>query len=276
MLKLKQLPDYTWKVPAPVGTWIVGPDQHNAPPGDPEGGVAPKALGCLLRGVQIVKPDGYIDLGDIGEWSSVSPWKYKRQRRPSVSEIVDRLDEDTSAVRQSMAVVNYELNSVGCTRKIQFQGNHEVWVDNMMEEWQKIMHPRFRIENILDLKEQGYAGLVPYGDYVKLGDLYLYHGGHFGGQYHAAAHLRNLSASVMYAHYHDYQVAKTGLLGKGLHAAWCIGFLGKPRKPFMKGRPTNWSHNFAIVHVEKSGHFHVEVVEIYDGVCYIQGQKVTG
>ena len=72
------------------------------------------------------------------------------------------------------------------------------------------------------------------------------------------------------------RVAKTGLLGKGLHAAWSIGFLGKPRKPFMRGKPTNWSHNFAICYVEKDGTFHVEVIEIFNGVCYVQGKKVTG
>ena len=35
-----------------------------------------------LEDGKIIKPDGYIDLGDTGEWSSVSHWQWKKKRRP--------------------------------------------------------------------------------------------------------------------------------------------------------------------------------------------------
>lgn len=276
MVKLIRQPDFTWKVQHPQGTWVILPDRHHAPPNDPEGGVDPKAWSCALQGIELVKPDGLIDLGDIGEWFSVSPWKYKRRKRPPVKQVAEALEKDLAAVHRGQDQLD---RAAGKIRKIQLQGNHEVWLDNMIDEWRDelgdVMREGMSTEELLQLKARDYA-YVPYGDYVKLGDLYLYHGGHCNsGKYHAAQHLRELSASVMYGHYHDYQVAKTGLLGKGLHAAWSIGFLGKPRKPFLKGKPTNWSHNFAIVHVEKAS-FHVEVVEIFDGWCYVQGKKVRG
>ena len=222
--------------------------------------------------------DGHIDLGDIGEWTSCSPWKYKRRKRPPTKEVFHNLQQDLTAVNGLLDEMDVAFANAGTKKKILLEGNHEIWVDHMVEEWQDVLadlaRPDLCLEQMLKLKKRGIA-YVPYGDYVKLGQLYLYHGGHFGGVHHAAAHLRGLSASIMYGHYHDYQVAKTGLLGKGLHAAWCIGSLCKPRKPFMRGRPTNWSHNFAIVHVEKGGLFHVDVVEIFDGVCYVHGKKIT-
>jgi hypothetical protein len=280
MVKLQKQPDFTWKIPNPQGTWIIIPDRHHAPDNDPEGGVDPKAWSCALQGIGLIKPDGLVDLGDIGEWSSVSPWKYKRRKRPPVKDVMANLERDLTSVWRGQDQLDEAALRVGCRRKVQLQGNHELWIDNMIEEWQEqlgsVMRAGMSTQGLLELKQRKYA-YVPYGDYIKLGDLFLYHGGHFNSQkYHAAQHLRELSASVMYGHYHDYQVAKTGLLGKGLHAAWSIGFLGKPRKPFMRGKPTNWSHNFAIVHVERNGHFHVEIVEIFDGVCYVQGKKVTG
>jgi hypothetical protein len=276
MVKLKQRKDYTWQVPNPKGTWLICPDRHHAPPGDEEGGIDPAAFSCMLQGIDIIKPDGFIDLGDIGEWSSCSPWQYKRRSRPPVKFLVQELMKDVMAVNKGQDDVDEALARVNCKRKIQILGNHEVWPQNMMDEWKDIMDPRFKLENLLQLKERGYA-CVPYGDYVRLGKLFVYHGGHCSShKYHTAQHLRELGASVMYGHQHDYQVTKVGHLGQGLHAAWCIGFLGNARKPFMKGKPTNWSHNFGVVHVEKDGSFHVEVIEIFNGSCYIQGKKVTG
>jgi hypothetical protein len=280
MLRLKQMPDYTWQIPfKPGDTAIFGPDQHNAPAGDPNGGVDPAAVSCMAQAIQIVKPNLYGDLGDIGEWSSVSPWNKSRQKRPDMAKTIDALYDDLEAVAAGQDLIDGVLDEVGCKRKIQFQGNHEVWIDNMLGEWReqlgRLMAPDMTTEKLMGLKERGYA-YVPYGDYASLGKLNIYHGGHFGGQHHANAHVANLSASVLYAHHHSYQVAKRALLGKGVHAAWCMGFLGKPRKPFMKGRPTNWSHNFAIVHVEKGGRFHMEPVEIFEGVCYVYGRKIVG
>jgi hypothetical protein len=279
MLKLKRMPDYTWNTPAPQGTWVMAPDKHFAPPGDPEGGVDPAALSCMLQGVQIIKPNGYFTMGDEGEWTSVSPWKRKRRKRPPVAVTLDRLDADMRAVTGGMDQIDAVLHEVGCKRKVFIEGNHEVWVDNMIEEWQEelgdAMRPDLNLRDMLGLKDRGYA-FAPHGDYVRLGKLYVYHGGHFGGVSHARAHLLGLGSSVMYAHHHGQQQDSHGGFSAQKHKAWCIGMLAQGRKPFMKGKPTNWSHNFAIVHVEKDGSFHVEVVEIHEGKCHVYGKKITG
>ena len=35
------------------------------------------AVDVTLKALEIVKPDIFINLGDVGEWESVSAWKYK-------------------------------------------------------------------------------------------------------------------------------------------------------------------------------------------------------
>ena len=41
-----------------------------------------KAINCLKKTIEIVRPDAYIDLGDVGEWEAFSHWKYKRKKAP--------------------------------------------------------------------------------------------------------------------------------------------------------------------------------------------------
>ena len=54
---------------------IVIPDQH-FPIHDEA------AIKVVLKAIKIVKPNVFINLGDVGEWESVSGWKYKRRKRP--------------------------------------------------------------------------------------------------------------------------------------------------------------------------------------------------
>ena len=34
------------------------------------------AISCLKQAIEIVKPDIYIDLGDVGEWHGCSHWQW--------------------------------------------------------------------------------------------------------------------------------------------------------------------------------------------------------
>ena len=52
---------------------IVIPDQH-FPIHDES------AVKVVLKAIEFVKPDIFINLGDVGEWSSVSGHRYKRRK----------------------------------------------------------------------------------------------------------------------------------------------------------------------------------------------------
>ena len=53
-----------------VKRYIVTPDKH-FPLHDEA------AIKCLVKAIEIVKPTGYVDLGDVGEWHSASHWQWK-------------------------------------------------------------------------------------------------------------------------------------------------------------------------------------------------------
>ncbi len=53
-----------------------------------------KAINCLKRAIEIVKPDAYVDLGDVGEWESVSGHRYKRRKRPPLEYQLPEIDKE--------------------------------------------------------------------------------------------------------------------------------------------------------------------------------------
>lgn len=149
------------------------------------------------------------------------------------------------------------------------EGNHEIWMDNFAIEETR---PEFAAKEVLGIEQRGWEWRG-HGDFFKLGKLHLTHGGHFTGLHHAHKTVLGLSASCMYGHFHNVESAHVMHLG-GAYGAWAIGCLCKMQKKFLKGRPTSWSHAFAIVHVEASGRFHVEVVDIFEGVGWVYGKRI--
>ncbi len=271
----------------PGDTMIVASDKHAAPAGCRDGGVDPRALDCFLQAISIVKPTIYVDIGDAGEWASASHWRYARRKRPPMAYVLRELREEVAAVNNDLDRIDAALGS-GCREKVFIEGNHECWIDNLVEEQatsdgagdSPLEHDTsapggkgWRPQHLMALKRRGYR-YAPYGEIIRIGQLAMYHGGHWTVKYHAARHLSELGSSVMYGHTHDVQVAHQSTLDNP-NGAWAIGCLCKLDKPFLKGRPTAWAHAFAIVHFEKNGEFVVEIVHIYNGTCYVNGRRIA-
>ena len=79
---------------------IVTPDKHFPLADIP-------AINCLKQTIEIVKPDIYIDLGDVGEWSAFSHWKWKKRKRPPLEYLMPELDEDVIAVNKNDGTLLY-------------------------------------------------------------------------------------------------------------------------------------------------------------------------
>ena len=63
---------------------VVFPDQHY-----PIHDV--KAMNVAHQVLEKVKPDIFINLGDVGEWESVSSHKYKKKKRPPLEFILPKM-----------------------------------------------------------------------------------------------------------------------------------------------------------------------------------------
>ena len=110
-----------------VKRFIVTPDKH-FPLADEA------AIGCLIKAIEIVKPSGYIDLGDVGEWESVSHWQWRKKKRPPLEYQLPSVEKDIIAVNSGMDIIDEALDKVNCKEKFFVEGNHDDWLNRFVEE----------------------------------------------------------------------------------------------------------------------------------------------
>jgi hypothetical protein len=247
---------------------IVTPDKH-APLHDKP------AINVLLRAIDIVKPDIYIDLGDVGEWHSISPWRYKRRKRPPLDFVLPELDADIAATNALMDQIDDALDVVGCQEKHFCIGNHEAWLEMFVEEFPYL--DKYLPQTCLRLSERGYKW-YPCGEKFRIGKLYFYHGHHHRGVHHDTQHLRNLGCNIMYGHWHDIKTDRVTNMD-GPRGSWSTGCLKKDTpvaNDWLQNRQVNWSHGFAIVTFFRGGNFVVNQIEIIRGRADVWGNVING
>jgi predicted phosphodiesterase len=247
---------------------IVTPDKHFPYEDKP-------AIQALIKAIKLVKPDIYVDLGDVGEWESVSMWKWKRKKQPPLEHMIPDIEKDIEDVNRGMDQIDHALDKVKCNERHFTEGNHDNWLNRFVERYPYL--PQFRVKKALKLDERGYT-YHPFGKFLKIGKLFFYHGHQYGGQYHAANHLRKLGCNIMYGHWHDLQQHSATHMD-GPKSAWSIGCLkdmSSEANLWLDGRRINWAHAFAIIDFYGKGLFTVNVVQIIDGKCSIRGQLIDG
>ena len=248
---------------------IITPDKHFPQADMP-------AINVLCQAIDLVKPQIYVDLGDTGEWGSVSHWKYKRKVTPPLEVMIPEIDKDVEVVNKGMDIIDEALDKVGCSEKHFCEGNHDNWLNHFVGKYPYL--PQYASVKAMKLKERGYA-YHQFGKHLKIGKLYFYHGHQYGGQYHTANHLRKLGCNIMYGHWHDLQHMTVTHMD-GPKAAWSIGCLkdmSAEENEWLDHRKINWAHAFAIVdYYGEEGDFTVNVIQIIDGRCSIWGQMLDG
>ena len=251
----------------PVRRTIVTPDKHFPLADMP-------AIKVVCKAIEILKPDTYVDLGDTGEWESVSHWKWKKKKRPPVEYQLPEIKKDIKDVNNGMDIIDESLDKANCKNRHFIEGNHEDWLNRFTEE-----HPylKFNTPSALNLKERGYT-FHPLGKYLKIGKLFFYHGHHYGSQHHAKNHLLKLGVNIMYGHHHDVQQHCVTHMD-GQKSAWSIGCLkdmSDEENSWLGHRKHNWSHAFAIVDFFGNGYFTVHVMQIIKGKTSLWGEVIDG
>jgi len=248
---------------------VITPDKHFPYADD-------ASINVVCRTIEMVEPDIYIDLGDIGEWENFSVWKYKRRKKPSLDLLIPDLTTDFIDVNNGMDIIDESLAKVGCEEKHFCQGNHELWIDFFLEEYPYVDY-LFNLKKGLKFEERGYE-FHPAGQMLQIGKLNFYHGHHYGGMYHTANHLRKLGANIMYGHWHDLQ-HMTATHVDGPKGAWSIGCLkemNNESNKWLGNRKVNWANAFAIVDFWEDGNFTVNILQIIDGKASVWGHYING
>jgi len=244
---------------------IVIPDQHF--PIHSESAVA-----VVLAAIEQIKPDVFVNLGDVGEWESVSSWKYKKVKRPPLEYQLPIIDAEVYRVNECIDQFDEVLDKVGCKEKHICTGNHDKWLDYFVDMYPYMSGYTFR--NACYWEQRGYE-YHEFNHPLKIGKLNFIHGA-YANIYHAKKHLEVYGENIMYGHVHDIQRHTLTKLG-GTIASWSMGCLkdmSNLQNKWLRGRLHNWAHAFGIVDWFEDGTFRVNVVEIFDGVAVVEGKVI--
>ncbi len=243
---------------------IIIPDQH-FPLHDE------KAVNVVLKAIDMVKPDTMINLGDVGEWNSVSSWKYKKIKRPPLEYQLPMINDEIAEVNAGLDAFDSAFKG---EHKYMLKGNHELWLDDFVLE-----HPYMKdytFERACKIRDRGYQYL-DHNKALKIGKVNFIHGA-YANVYHAKKHLEAYGESVVYGHTHDVQRHTATKLG-GTIGSWSMGCLKdmtRDANQWLRGRLHNWQHAFGLIDWFENGDFRLDVVEIIRGKTTLWGKTIEG
>ena len=247
---------------------VVFPDQHY-----PIHDV--KAVNVALQVIEEAKPDIFVNLGDVGEWESVSGHRWKRRKRPPLEYILPMVEKEVLQVNKELDRVDEALAKAGCKEKYICQGNHDEWLDFFVDENPYLEELRFREACKWD--ERGFV-YKKYNEVLTIGKLSFIHGAYVTPT-HAKKHLESYGTSLLYGHTHDLQRYSMTRLKDGAISAWSLGCLknmNAEKNTWLRGRLHNWNHACAIVDFFPNGNFCVQIVEIVKGKTVLNGKEIVG
>ena len=247
---------------------VVIPDQH-APIHDR------KAVACALKIIEEVKPCTFINLGDVGEFESVSSHKYKRRKQPPLEFILPEVDKDIEGVNKMIDEFDAVLDSVGCKDRFILAGNHDLWLDSFVEQHPYLEEYKFR--NACRWDQRGYEYRT-YNEVLTIGKLSFIHGA-YTGPTHCKKTLESYGCNIIYGHTHDIQRFSMTRMRDGGIGAWSLGCLKNmkaEKNTWLRGRLHNWNHCVGVVDWWKNGNFTVQVIEILNGKAVVNGKELVG
>jgi hypothetical protein len=153
------------------------------------------------------------------------------------------------------------------TEKIFFEGNHEFWLRQLLEE-QPELEGMLDIASYLELEARGWK-FVPQGGHYKRGHLKWIHGDVLtGGQNAPRKALDTYVESIVFGHFHAFASATKVLphSAKYKWQAWATGCIGRLDASYLKRKPTGWLSGFALTEFYgNSGNFNHFPITVFNG-----------
>lgn len=231
------------------------------------------ALNCVYKVIGLIKPQGVTLNGDIVDWATFS--RHDRFSKPKCNWTdTDFMDKSDTEFAEAIKLLDTVGKLAPKARKRWMYSNHDQWLLDFIAESPKARQKLFGFEEMLDLKKRGYES-HKYNHFSYLGKLRVTHG-IYTGQNHAKKHVEAVGKSVLYGHVHDIQTYAKVTAEHDTHMAFSNGCLCDLNPSYLKDKPQNWSHGFAIVYVFPNGNFQVDLKRILNGRCVLDGQLIDG
>jgi hypothetical protein len=230
----------------------------------------PKAWGAFLAFCQHFKPNAVILGGDMLDCGAVSHHNRKKHRQTEGLRIL------ADAVELNREVLA-PLKALGADRYVYIPGNHEDWLEDLMEE-DPALDGLLALDHLLDLR--GWE--VPEFDSDKVvheGKIHFIHGHQVKGGEHVAknaviAYERN----IRFGHHHTYQLytKNSALDARHPKTGVAVPCLCARGPKYGEGSPNRWVQGFNFGEVDPGGNFTDYVAIVTDGKTVWNGKTFKG
>lgn len=224
----------------------------------------PKPYQVVKNFIKLYKPDEIVLLGDYMDVQSLSAWDMDKRKLM-----------EGRRYKKEVEVTNKELDFLQKHSKniTYIEGNHENRVERYIEKNPE-MEGLLEIKDCLNLDERGIK-YVEMNKLYKVGHCYLTHG-LYTNKYHASKHLTSLGCNIIYGHTHRPDISSMIMKMQKPIMAWGLGCLCDKEPDYLRGRPSNWVDQFAIMEFEtKTGEFTVLPINIVNNK-FIYNKKKYG
>jgi predicted phosphodiesterase len=215
----------------------------------------------MIRTGKRWKPDVIVQMGDFLDMYPTSTYS-KRADRPLL--IDGEIETGNKLLDQ--------LDSLGAKEKYMILGNHDARLAKYIEKNAQALTNLVKVEDLLQLKSRGW-GVTQFGDYLKLGKLYMTHeDGAVGRNAHMKA-LDNYQANIAIGHVHRLaSIYESNVRGEN-HVGLSVGWLGDASKcDYMKKVGERfWQTGFATALLRPNGIVHTRLHTIIKGVVELDG-----
>ncbi len=223
------------------------------------------AWNVMLRAARVFEPDIIVVQGDFGDCYSISA----HDKNPART---NDLEYEVGKIREARA----ELDSLGATRKIFIEGNHEFRLARYLASNAPAVYKMLTIPELFELKQNDWE-FVPYKASIKLGKLHLTHDTGTAGQ---NAHRQSMNAfqgSAVIGHTHRMEFSVTGNADGPPQVGAMFGWLGDFEDiDYMHQIAARraWTHGFGLGWMEADGVVHLQPVPIVNGRCCVLGRII--
>jgi len=239
-------------------TFIAIPDTH-APYHDE------CAFNLMLQVANHIQPDVVLILGDFADMYSVSDHEKDPGRAL-------RLVEEIQSVRRELEKV---ASIKGVKERHFVEGNHEFRLTRFLRNT-TVLHdlPGLSFPAVANLSSLGFQ-FHPYGQHMRLGDLYVTHDADYSGKYAIHHTGAAFEASVLFGHTHRMGTHYFGTAAGASHVAASVGWLGSaPKADYLKvvKKAREWQLGFGVGEILSDGRAFITPVPIVGGACVVGGR----
>ncbi len=229
----------------------------------------PKKDTPVLRFLKEFDPHVVSHGGDQLDLDLISHWN---RGKPRLKE-GKRLAEHYTGYNVLLDQIEKRTKSV--ERVDMYEGNHDYWIQLLIDEQPELLEGNIEVPLKLDLKKRGYTWM-PQRTLGKYGKLYMMHGDAKNGYLPADLPKYLLGVyhcNLLYGHVHTNKSATaTSPVDVHPYQAQSVGTLANRNPIWKRNEASSWLNSFAAGYILPDGNFNLYVINIVNGKFVFDGQ----